>query len=212
MRPPRHVDRVRTDEVDDCRRRRQILGRLEPGVALPDDENFLVDKVAGVDGDLCVFLGQLDAGYLRDVGRRGAGGDNQAKARIEVPPLIEDSEGAVLGNPDCPDAVFDFEVRTVGEVLKVIDEHIGSGEIALAVVLENQIFAIAEQGIPVPPEIDLRVVKACEDFIDRDQLAVARIDGEEGAGGVARLQYQVVPPRPLEKVAELQTRRACADD
>ena len=46
---PRHVDRVRADEVDGCRCLDQILSRFKRRIALPDNQDFLVGELCRVD-------------------------------------------------------------------------------------------------------------------------------------------------------------------
>ena len=141
-----------------------------------------------------------------------AGGDDQSRASVVVAEFVDNFEITVFRNAGRAGAILDLEIEATRKVAEIPDKVARRREETLAVAFEQHLFVVAQQRVPIPAQVDLRVFVAGVNFIVRDQLPVSRKSFEESAGGVARLQYQVVPPRPLEKVAELQTRRACADD
>ncbi len=97
-------------------------------------------------------------------------------------------------------------------VLAVLHEGVRIWKIAFAVILEKQIFTIRNERIPIPTEIRFRVICACINFVDRYQLAVARVVSEEGARAILPLQDSVIALVLLHKITELQAGRAGAND
>ena len=213
VRSPGHPQRRRARDVDDRRRLDQVVGGLEPGVALADDQHALVEEVARVDGDLAVALRRLDAGDRRDVGRVTPVATITRRARWVPAVLVGDHEAAVRARHRADArAVDDPQPQGGGVVREIAHQVVGVGEVALRVAREEQARVVRQQRVPVHPQVELRVVPAGVRLVDGDQPPVARERAEEAAGSGSGLEDRVVPARLLEVVAELEPRRAGADD
>lgn len=82
------------------------------------------------------------------------------------------------------------------------------GEELPRVAAEQQAGLVAEERVPVVPQVELAVGFARVPLVDADQLAVPGVDGEEAAGRVAALEDHVVAAGPLQEVGGLQAGRA----
>jgi hypothetical protein len=87
-------------------------------------------------------------------------------------------------------------------------------KVLLGEILEQQWLDrfIVEQRVPVPAQIDFRILKAGVDLVDRDEFAVARVLGEEVACLRARFEHGEIASGALQVVGHLQPGWAGSDD
>jgi hypothetical protein len=192
------------------------LGRRVP---LSDEQHTLVGEALGIDGHVDVPLRRLDARDGRDV-RLGESRRRDHPFRTVAPAgRVGDEEvtRAVAVDRrarDLDDAGVAADSKRMGrcEVVQVAKVVVCIPEVARRVSGEAELWIVAQQGVPIPPQRELGVVVAGVRLVDRDHAAMPWEGLEEPAGSVAGLEDQVVPARTLEEVAELQAGRARAYD
>lgn len=108
--------------------------------------------------------------------------------------------------------VLNLQLQQGSKVLQVTHHCISVREEVTGVASEKQPAVVAEERVPVVAEVELAVGFARVPLVDADELAVARVEGEEAAGSVAPLKDDVIPAGLLEEIGRLQARGAGPDD
>ncbi len=210
---PRHFEGVRAGDVDHRGLRHEGLRRFEGGVALADDQHALIDEGLRVGVEGVVPFGESDPGDVRLVEPGDTGRDDEAPRLPRPSGGVADREEAVgAGDADDLRPVLHTHTGAVREVAQVAHEVVGPGEVLLAVPAEQQVRIVAQQRVPVHPQVEFRVAVPGVHLVDRDQLSMSGVPGEERAGPVPALQDGVVPSVAFHEGGELESGRACPDD
>ena len=203
----------RAQDMDQRRGLDQVVGGLERPVALAHHQHSLVDEVLRVHRDRHIALGQLDAGHVRDVRIRDAGRHDQPPAGVGVALRVVEPE-ALRGLLDAHDlgVAAHVQAEALGIVGEVLHHAVRGWEVLPGVLFERQEAVVAEQGVPVEPEVDLGVVVAGVDLVAGDQGPVTGERAVELAGAFTALEDQVAVSRAREVVSELQPARPGPQD
>ena len=190
-----------------------VLGGLHAGVAFSDDHDALVAVFLRVSGDLGVRLAVLDAGYIRCVRHGVSGGDDDAFCLdlALVGESEDESSVSFPANRVHPGAFGDVEVEVFAEVAQVFDERVCRGKVVVGIRGEEVIQLFGEQGVPIPPEVLVLIVKARVDLVVRDELSVTRKLGEEVSYFVG-VEDDVVVSSLFEEVCQLKAGWPSAND
>mmetsp|Transcript_77973 Transcript_77973/g.215600 ORF Transcript_77973/g.215600 Transcript_77973/m.215600 type:complete len:529 (+) Transcript_77973:742-2328(+) len=208
----------------------QLLRRLHRCIAEAEDHHRLA--LVGLPGfrNVLIALNVLRAvhahlhaarppearGHDDLVAARGLRGRRAARRRWRLP-LEAQLEAAPFRRPlderhgrpilDCISLILRELGKILGQNVGMRKERLGALSHWPCPVLAG---ARVDQRVPVVPEGKLRAAALADAaLVQRDQHPVAGVAREETAGAVAALVDDVVPPRMLQEVAELNPGRTC---
>src|SRR6185436_1591237 len=105
-----------------------------------------------------------------------------------------------------------LHVVAAGVIDQILDELVRRREVFAGVVAEQEPAVVGEERVPIPAQVDLRVVISGVDLVGGDQRAVPRKLPEEVVRSLTGFQDEIAPAGRGEVMAELQPGRSAPED